>query len=252
MATNKHVIGSYDTEQEAIQAVEKLRAEGYRPEDISVIGKNQENVDTITEETGTKTEEGLATGAATGGVLGGLTGLLAGVGALAIPGIGPIVAAGPIAATLTGAAVGAGAGGIAGALIGMGIPEEEANRYEEDVKSGKILVLIDPENRPANFDNDYTETGRTTFDEDRTTYNTVDPLNPGELDRGSNAFKDNTKNTSSLWTDDNLDSNHPLSENLGNTTADDENRTVSGYADEVDVRRSDEFDFNNHENPYKG
>lgn len=96
MATNKHIVGAYDTEHEAIQAVEKLRAEGYRPEDISVISKNKDDVEAVTEETGTKTEEGLGAGAATGGVLGGLTGLLAGVGALAIPGIGPIVAAGPI------------------------------------------------------------------------------------------------------------------------------------------------------------
>lgn len=253
MATSKHIVGAYDTEQEAIQAVEKLRAEGYRPEDISVISKNQEDVDAVTEETGTKTEEGLAAGAATGGVLGGLTGLLAGVGALAIPGIGPIVAAGPIAATLTGAAVGAGAGGIAGALIGMGIPEEEAHRYEADVKSGKILVLVDPETKSA----DFTDTNRTTLEGDRTTYTNVDPLNPGELDRGTNAFKDNTRNSSSVWTDDNLDSNRPLGENLGDTTADDfTDRTVSSYNDEVDVRRRDAYDFDNvrenRENPYKG
>ncbi|MBT2687682.1 general stress protein [Bacillus sp. ISL-47] len=257
MATSKHIVGAYDTEQEAIQAVEKLRSEGYRPEDISVISKNQEDVDAVTEETGTKTEEGLATGAATGGVLGGLTGLLAGVGALAIPGIGPIVAAGPIAATLTGAAVGAGAGGIAGALIGMGIPEEEAHRYEADVKSGKILVLVDPETRSADFNDGYTGTDRTTLEGDRTTYTNVDPLNPGELDHGTNAFKDNTRNSSSLWTDDNLDSNRPLSENLGDTTADDfTDRTVSGYNDEVDVRRRDAYDFDNvrenRDNPYKG
>lgn len=138
----KNLVGVYDTENEAIQAVEDLKRQGYAPEDISVIGKNKDEVNGINDATGTKTEEGLAAGAATGGVLGGLVGLLAGVGALAIPGVGPILAAGPIAATLTGAAVGAGAGGLAGALIGMGIPEEEADRYEGYVKEGKILVVV--------------------------------------------------------------------------------------------------------------
>lgn len=139
----KHLVGIYDTENEAIQSVEDLKRQGYSTEDISVIGKNEDEVNKINDATGTKTEEGLAAGAATGGALGGLVGLLAGVGALAIPGIGPLVAAGPIATTLTGAAVGAGAGGLAGALIGMGIPEEEAERYEGYVKEGKILVVVE-------------------------------------------------------------------------------------------------------------
>ncbi|MCQ6279301.1 general stress protein [Bacillus sp. EB600] len=146
----KHLVGVYDTENEAIQAVEDLKRQGYASEDISVIGKNKDEVNGINEATGMKTEEGLAAGAATGGALGGLLGLLAGVGALAIPGIGPLLAAGPIAATLTGAAVGAGAGGLAGALIGMGIPEEEADRYEGYVKEGKILVVVERRvNRPG-------------------------------------------------------------------------------------------------------
>lgn len=140
---NKRIVGVYDTEQEAINAVEDLKKQGYDSDDISVIGKNQDDVDAVTDETGTKAEEGLATGAAAGGAIGGVTGLLAGIGALAIPGIGPIVAAGPIAAALTGAAVGAGTGGLAGALIGLGIPEEEAREYNEYVNAGKILVLVD-------------------------------------------------------------------------------------------------------------
>jgi hypothetical protein len=139
----KHLVGVYATENEAIEAVEDLKRQGYAAKDISVIGKNKDEVNGINDATGTKTKEGFATGAATGGALGGLTGLLVGVGALAIPGIGPLVAAGPIAATLTGAAVGAGAGGLAGALIGVGIPEEEADRYENYVNEGKILVLVE-------------------------------------------------------------------------------------------------------------
>ncbi|HZG69898.1 MAG TPA: general stress protein [Chondromyces sp.] len=139
----KRIVGVYNTQDEAIAAIEDLKRQGYASEDISVLSKNEEQVDYVAEQTDTKAEEGAATGAATGGLLGGLTGVLAGAGALAIPGIGPIVAAGPIAAGLTGAAAGAGAGGLAGALIGMGIPEDDAETYESYVKEGKILVLVD-------------------------------------------------------------------------------------------------------------
>ncbi len=139
----KQLVGVYDTENEAMRAVEDLKRQGYAAEDISVIGKNEGEVNEINDATGSKTAEGLAAGAATGGALGGLAGLLVGVGALAIPGIGPLVAAGPLAATLTGTAVGVGAGGLAGALIGMGIPEEEVDRYEGYVKEGKILVVVE-------------------------------------------------------------------------------------------------------------
>ncbi|MRX73913.1 hypothetical protein GJU40_17395 [Bacillus lacus] len=153
---DRSIVGVYDNEREAIRAVEELKSQGYRAEDISIIGKNSDEVDTVTEETGTKTGEGAASGAAAGGALGGLTGLLAGVGALAIPGIGPIVAAGPLAATLAGAAAGAGVGGIAGALIGLGVPEEEADRYDAYVKEGKILVLVgtDEDRGSGTFGND--------------------------------------------------------------------------------------------------
>jgi hypothetical protein len=86
--------------------------------------------------------EGAATGAATGGAIGGTIGLLAGIGALAIPGLGPFIAAGPIMAALSGAAAGATAGGLAGALIGLGIPEYEAKQYETKVKGGNILISV--------------------------------------------------------------------------------------------------------------
>lgn len=171
----KHLVGVYDTEREAIQAVEDLKRQGYSTDNISVISKNEDEVHDVNEATGTKTEEGLAAGAATGGVLGGLTGLLAGIGALAIPGIGPIVAAGPIAATLTGAAVGAGAGGLAGALIGMGIPEEEADRYQGYVKEGKILVVVERDENRVGLNDDVNRTtvqgGTGTFGVDGTRNN---------------------------------------------------------------------------------
>lgn len=137
------VVESYRSEKEAIEAIEDLKRRGHRSEDISVLGKNEEETRNVTEETGTHAGEGAATGAVTGGALGGLGGVLAGLGALAIPGIGPIVAAGPIVAGLTGAAAGAGIGGLAGALIGMGIPEDEAKNYENRFNEGEILVLVE-------------------------------------------------------------------------------------------------------------
>ncbi|UZJ78822.1 general stress protein [Fictibacillus sp. KU28468] len=139
----KKVIGVFSTEEEAVSAINSLRERGYDEGDISVIAQDKEERRHIEDETGTKAGEGAAAGAATGGVLGGVGGLLAGIGALAIPGIGPIVAAGPIAATLGGAAIGAGAGGLVGALVGMGIPEEEAKEYRNYVENGKILVMVD-------------------------------------------------------------------------------------------------------------
>ncbi|KAA0955621.1 general stress protein [Sporosarcina sp. ANT_H38] len=144
----RHVVGYYDTETEAIAAIEDLKRQGYGTDDISVMSRQTANADVIADETGTHAADGAATGAATGGVLGGLGGVLLGIGALAIPGVGPIIAAGPIVAGITGAAAGAGVGGLAGALIGMGIPEEEANRYNDYFNDGKILVLVDGDYTP--------------------------------------------------------------------------------------------------------
>ncbi len=136
MDTHSKVVGVFRTEDDAIDAIKELRHQGYDENDISVIAKDRKEVKHIHEETGSKAPQGAATGMATGGILGGIGGLLLGAGALAIPGIGPIVAAGPIAAALGGAAVGAGAGGIVGALVGLGIPEES-------VEAGDILVLVE-------------------------------------------------------------------------------------------------------------
>lgn len=142
---NKRIVGVFAAEYEASRAIEELKHQGCRTEDISIIARNTESVDTLRDESGTQAPEGMATGAATGGLLGGLTGLLMGIGALAIPGIGPIIAAGPLAATLAGAAIGAGSGGLVGGLIGLGIPEEEAKRYDNYVGEGRILVMVDVE-----------------------------------------------------------------------------------------------------------
>ncbi len=143
MEQNKKIVGVFNTEQEAINAIEGLKRQGYTSDEISVVGRNRDGIENVTDETNTKAPEGTVTGMATGGVIGGVTGLLAGIGLLAIPGIGPILAAGPIAATITGLAVGAGAGGVVGGLIGLGIPEEEARQYNDYVNDGRILVMVD-------------------------------------------------------------------------------------------------------------
>ncbi|MFC4714481.1 general stress protein [Planococcus dechangensis] len=169
------VVGAYDTEMEAVEVIEDLQHQGYRSEDISVISKDKKDVEQVTQETGTQAGEGAAAGAATGGALGGLGGVLAGLGALAIPGIGPIVAAGPIAAGLTGAVAGAGVGGIAGALIGIGVPEDEARDYETQFKEGRILVLLEDGEtvQPAdrNDVDTYTETDEPLIGSERSTTN---------------------------------------------------------------------------------
>ncbi|MFD3257706.1 general stress protein [Paenibacillus lentus] len=146
----KKIVGVFASEQDATNAIEDLKRYGFSIDDISVVGRDKEHMDSMKEETGTKAPEGVASGAATGGIVGGLTGLLAGLGVLAIPGIGPIVAAGPIAAALAGAAVGAGAGGLVGGLIGLGIPENEAKEYGSYVEHGRILVLVDADEAHRN------------------------------------------------------------------------------------------------------
>lgn len=138
MATAIYCIAN--TDQQAGTIVTQLRTVGVRDQDISVLFPDKQGTKQFAHEHNTKAPEGAATGAGVGGVTGGVLGLLAGIGALAIPGVGPLIAAGPIMAALSGAAVGATVGGIAGGLIGMGIPEFEAKRYEESVKGGNILM----------------------------------------------------------------------------------------------------------------
>lgn len=139
---NKVVLGIYKTRLEVDSAVDALKADGFSTSDISVLMPDREGSQNFAHTKGTKSPEGATTGAGAGAVLGGAVGLLAGLGALAIPGIGPFIAAGPIMATLAGAGVGGAVGGIAGALIGLGIPEYEAKRYEGFIKDGGILLSV--------------------------------------------------------------------------------------------------------------
>jgi len=143
---NTAVFGIYRSRLDVEQAVDVLRAEGFRSTDISVLFPENEGTKDFAHEKATKAPEGTATGAGTGAVIGGTLGWLAGIGALAIPGVGPLIAAGPIVAALTGVGVGGAIGGISGALIGMGIPEYEAKRYEGRVKEGGILLSVHSDN----------------------------------------------------------------------------------------------------------
>lgn len=133
------------SEFQAAAIVDRLKDAGFSNNDISALFPDKSGTRDFAHTKGTKAPEGAATGAGTGAVLGGALGWLAGIGALAIPGVGPLVAAGPLAAALSGAAVGGAVGGIAGALVGMGIPEYEAKRYEGKVKEGGILISVHTE-----------------------------------------------------------------------------------------------------------
>ena len=138
MATNVFCLA--DSESQAVSIVSQLKSSGFSDNDISVLFPDKTGTRDFAHEQHTKAPEGAVTGATTGGVIGGIMGLLAGIGALAIPGVGPFIAAGPIMATLGGIGVGSATGGLIGALVGMGIPELEAKRYEGKVKSGNILI----------------------------------------------------------------------------------------------------------------
>jgi len=129
----------------AMRVVDDLKASGFSSNDISVLMPDKSGTRDFAHEHGTKAPEGAITGAGAGGVVGGTLGWLVGIGSLAIPGVGPFIAAGPIMAALGGAAVGATVGGIAGSLIGLGIPEFQAKQYEGKVKAGNILVSVHSE-----------------------------------------------------------------------------------------------------------
>lgn len=142
MSKNIAAFGIYPAYSSVEQAVGTLRDAGFRNTDISIlVPENVGNKD-FAHEKASKAPEGAAAGAGTGAVIGGTLGWLAGIGALAIPGIGPFIAAGPIVAALAGVGVGSAVGGLTGALIGLGIPEYEAKRYEGRIKKGGILLSV--------------------------------------------------------------------------------------------------------------
>lgn len=143
---NKAVLGIFKTRSEIESCIQALKNDGFETSDISALMPDQMSSDNLTLKKETKAPEGAATGAGAGAVIGGTVGILAGIGALAIPGFGPVIAAGPIMAALAGAGAGGIIGGVGGALIGLGIPEIEAKRYEGIIKRGGLLLSVHADN----------------------------------------------------------------------------------------------------------
>lgn len=146
MASNKAIIGLAASQTQAESIVAALQQASFSKNDISALFPDKQGSRDFAHEQNTKAPEGAVTGASAGGVVGGTIGLLAGIGALAIPGLGPFIAAGPIMAALSGAAAGAAVGGITGALVGLGIPEVEAKQYEGKIVGGNILLSVHVDN----------------------------------------------------------------------------------------------------------
>ena len=136
------VFGIYPTSAQAERAVDELVRSGFPSADVSVLLQDYRGTRDFAHQKDTKAPEGTTTGVAAGGVLGGTLGVLAGIGAIAIPGLGPFIAAGPIMAGLAGLGAGGAVGGAIGALVGMGIPEYEAKRYEGRLKNGGVLLSV--------------------------------------------------------------------------------------------------------------
>lgn len=139
---HKAILGIYKTRPQVEAAVDALKLEGFSAADVSVLLPDSAGAQEFVHTKGSKAPEGAAAGAGTGAVIGGTLGLLAGIGALAIPGFGPFIAAGPIMAALAGAGAVGAVGAVGGALIGWGVPEYEAKRYEGFVKDGGILMSV--------------------------------------------------------------------------------------------------------------
>src|SRR6478735_10938948 len=136
------VFGIYSSVAQAEVAVVELVEAGFSNADVSVLMADNQGSKDFAHEKNTKAPEGTTTGVAAGGAIGGTLGLLAGIGALAIPGVGPLIAAGPIMGALAGVGVGGTLGGLVGALVGLGIPEYEAKRYEGRLKEGGVLLSV--------------------------------------------------------------------------------------------------------------
>ena len=139
---NTAVFGIYSTRDQVEESIQVLRNSGFRTEDISILFSENEGSKDFAHVKSTKAPEGASAGAAGGALIGGVLGWLAGIGAIAIPGVGPFIAAGPIMAALAGAGVGGAVGGVTGSLVGMGMPEYEAKRYEGRVRKGGYLLSV--------------------------------------------------------------------------------------------------------------
>lgn len=211
----KQVVGLFDNMQDAHSAVSELTNAGFTSDDISIVANNSSGQSTNYDaDTGSEAAEGAGAGAVGGAVLGGLGGLLVGLGALAIPGVGPVIAAGTLATALgttaVGAGLGAAAGGLVGALVGAGIPEEDANIYAEGVRRGGALVTVQAAtdsdaDRAADIldrynvvDIDergsaYRSSGWSRFDENDTSYSTPDRGGMNTADSGRSEWAESSK-----------------------------------------------------------
>ena len=147
MQSRDTVVSVFHDRDDAQDAINALRDAGFNADDVSILARDRDVAGRLADDTGTEAAAGAATGALAGGLLGGVAGWLVGIGALAIPGVGPIIAAGPIAAALGGAALGAASGGIIGALTGAGVPEDEARYYDEEFRRGGIVVTVQARGR---------------------------------------------------------------------------------------------------------
>lgn len=189
MSTSVFCIAPTETIAEAIVA--RLKRDRFADNDISVLFPDKSTSRDFAHEKNTKAPEGAVAGAGAGGVIGGTVGLLAGIGLLAIPGLGPFIAAGPIMASLSGIAAGAALGGVTGALIGMGIPEIEAKRYEGKIKDGNILIAVHAE------DSDRVKHAKDIFEsegaEDITTGSTASAPKSDDKDNKDNRSPDNRR-----------------------------------------------------------
>ena len=159
MGKNTAVFGIYRDSVAVSGGLERLKSAGFRSTDVSVLMPENLGSKDFLHKKDTKAPEGATTGVVSGAVIGGTLGWLVGIGALAIPGLGPFIAAGPIMGLLAGAGAGGAVGGVAGALIGMGVPEYEAKRYEGRVKSGGILLSVHCDN------SDWTKRAKKILDE---------------------------------------------------------------------------------------
>jgi hypothetical protein len=153
------VVCLFRNQPQAELAIRGLKQEGFTDGQIGVLMQDKGKQEKLADSTGSTVSEAAKTGAIGGGIAGGVLGLLAGVGALAIPGIGPIIAGGALASTLAGAGIGAAAGGLLGALVGLGVPEEDARYFEEGVRAGGILVTVQAGSRTPEARQILTEVG---------------------------------------------------------------------------------------------
>jgi hypothetical protein len=142
VAGRRTVVGVFDGPNHAEMALTGLKEAGVAPEQVSVVARDDRETRGMVESTGMGGGEGVAAGAVLGGITGGALGWLVGLGALVIPGVGPIIAAGALATALGGAAIGAAAGGLLGALVDLGVPKEDAEGYEASVREGSILLTV--------------------------------------------------------------------------------------------------------------